>query len=203
MRPLFWTQFVLIGSAVPLAWLAMMIVHEAGHVLGALLTGGAVKVVVLHPLAISCTVLSHNPHPLLVTWAGPVLGVLIPLAASGAAAVLRMPGAYLLRFFAGFCLIANGAYIGVGSVERIGDAGDMLRHGSRPWHLWLFGAVTLPLGLLLWHRLGPYFGLGKARGRVSRGAAIACLVLLALVAGLEFVFGPYFGLAKLGGELGP
>ena len=96
-------QFVLIGSAVGLAWLAMMAVHEAGHVLGALLTGGSVKVVVLHPLGISCTVLSHNPHPLLVTWAGPVLGVLIPLAAFGVAAALRMPGAYLLRFFAGFC----------------------------------------------------------------------------------------------------
>ena len=189
-------QFVLIGSAVPLAWLAMMAVHEAGHVLGALLTGGTVKVVVLHPLTISCTVLSHNPHPLLVTWAGPVLGVLIPLAAFGVAAALRMPGAYLLRFFAGFCSIANGAYIGVGSIERIADAGDMLRHGSQTWHLWLFGAVTIPLGLLLWHRLGPYFGLGKARGQVSRGAAIACLVLLVLVAGLEFVLGPYFGLGK-------
>ena len=140
-------QFVLIGSAVPLAWLAMMAVHEAGHVLGALLTGGTVKVVVLHPLKISCTVLSHNPQPLLVTWAGPVIGVLIPLAAFGVAAALRMPGAYLLRFFAGFCSIANGAYIGVGSFESIGDAGDMLRHGSPTWHLWLFGAVTIPLGL--------------------------------------------------------
>jgi hypothetical protein len=70
-------QFVLIGSAILLAWLAMMAVHEAGHVLGALLTGGTVKVVVLHPLTISCTVLSHNPHPLLVTRAGPVIGVLI------------------------------------------------------------------------------------------------------------------------------
>jgi hypothetical protein len=37
-------QFVLIGSAVPLAWLAMMAVHEAGHVLGARLTGGTLKV---------------------------------------------------------------------------------------------------------------------------------------------------------------
>jgi hypothetical protein len=42
--------------------------------------------------------------------------------------------------------------------------------------------------------LGPYFGLGKARGQVSRSAAIACLVLLVLVVGLEFVLGPYFGL---------
>jgi hypothetical protein len=186
----------------------MMAVHEAGHVLGAVLTGGTVKVVVLHPLMISCTVLSHNPHPLLVTWAGPVLGVLIPLAAFLVAAALRMPGAYLLRFFAGFCSIANGIYIAVGSIERIYDADDMLRHGSRTWHLWLFGAVTIPSGLLLWHRLGPYFGFGKARGQVSRGAAIACLVLLILVAGLELFLGPYFGLgmgldeARPGGSLG-
>jgi hypothetical protein len=178
----------------------MMAVHEAGHVLGALLTGGTVKVVVLHPLRISCTVLSHNSHPLLVTWAGPVMGVLIPLAAFGVAAALRMPGAYLLRFFAGCCSIANGVYIGVGSIVRIYDADDMLRHGSQTWHLWLFGGVTIPLGLLLWHRLGPYFGLGKARGLVSRGAAIACLVLLVLVAGLEFVLGPYFGHGKLSRE---
>jgi hypothetical protein len=182
-------QFVLIGSAVPLAWLAMMAVHEAGHVLGALLTGGTVKMVVLHPLKISCTVLSHNPQPLLVTWAGPVLGVLIPLAVFGVAAAIRLPGAYLLRFFAGFCLIVNGVYIGVGSIEKIYDADDMLRHGSQTWHLWLFGAVTMPLGLGLWHRLGLYFGLGKARGKVSRGAAIACFLLLVLVAGLEFVVG--------------
>jgi hypothetical protein len=182
-------QFVLIGSTVPLAWLTMMAVHEGGHVVGALLTGGAVKMVVLHPLKISCTALSHNPHPLLVTWAGPVFGVLIPLAAFGVAAGIRMPGANLLRFFAGFCLIANGIYLGVGSIERIYDADDLLRHGSQTWHLWLFGAVTIPLGFLLWHRLGPYFGLGKARGQVSRGAAIVCLVLLVLVVGLEFILG--------------
>ena len=114
---------------------------------------------------------------------------LIPLAAFGVAEGLRIPGAYLLRFFAGFCLIANGVYLGVGSIERIYDADDLLRHGSQTWHLWLFAAITIPLGLLLWHRLGPYFGLGKARGQVSRRAALACLVLLVVVAGLELVLG--------------
>jgi len=44
--------------------------------------------------------------------------------------------------------------------------------------------------------LGPYFGLGKARSQLSRAAAIACLVLLVLVAGLEFVLGPNFGLPR-------
>jgi hypothetical protein len=182
-------QFLLVGSALPLCWLGMMAIHESGHVVGAFLSGGTVSKVVLHPLTISRTDLSDNPHPLLVTWAGPALGVLIPLAAFGIAAAVKMPGAYLLRFFAGFCLIANGAYIGVGYFARIGDAGDLIRHGSQAWQLWAFGAVCVPLGLMLWHRLGPYFGLGKTERKVSRGAALVCLGLLVLVVGLEFLLG--------------
>jgi hypothetical protein len=64
-------QLVLVGSFLPLCWLG----------------------------TISRTDLSFNPHPLLVVWAGPVLGVLLPMAG-------------------------------------VGDAGDMLRHGSPAWQLW-------------------------------------------------------------------
>src|SRR6266852_2985807 len=102
---------VLIVSTVLGSWLGMQAVHEFGHVLGARLTGGRVAQVVLHPLTISRTDLSHNPRPLLVVWAGPAFGVLLPLALWGVAAGLRLPGAFVLRFFAGFCLLANGAYI--------------------------------------------------------------------------------------------
>jgi hypothetical protein len=104
---------------------------------------------------------------------------------------VRLPGAFVLRFFAGFCLIANGAYIAAGSFGRVGDCGEMLRHGSAVWQLWLFGAVAVPAGLWLWHRLGPHFGLGPARRRVSAGVACASLVVclgllaLALVVGGE------------------
>jgi hypothetical protein len=175
-------QLVLIGALVLASWLAMQDVHEFGHVLGSWLTGGQVARVVLHPLTISRTDLSHNPNPLLVVWAGPVLGCLLPLIAWGVAAAFRWPWTYLLRFFAGFCLVANGTYIAGGSFDRIGDAGVMLRHGSSPWWLWTFGAATVPAGLWLWHRQGPHFGLGPARGKVSAAAAYACLTtLLALI----------------------
>src|SRR5437764_5916291 len=110
MRRLY--QVVLIGSTLLGSWLGMQAVHESGHVLGAWATGGEVARVVLHPLTISRTDLARNPRPLPVTWAGPVVGVLLPLAALGLAAALRRPGVYLLRFFAGSCLIANGAYLG-------------------------------------------------------------------------------------------
>lgn len=168
-------QDVLIISTLLGSWLGMQAVHESGHVLGAWVTGGQIARVVLHPFTISRTDLADNPEPLAVVWAGPVIGVLLPLTAWGIAGRVQMPGAYVLRFFAGFCLIANGAYIAGGSFYRIGDCGEMLRHGSSMGQLWLFGMVTIPIGFWLWHGQGPHFGLGAAKGQVSTGATYACL----------------------------
>jgi hypothetical protein len=177
-------QVILIGTFMPLCWLAMQAVHELGHVVGAIATGGRVERVVLHPLTISRTDVSPNPFPLLVVWAGPVVGVFLPLGLLLAAKWAKFKSAYLIQFFAGFCLIANGAYIGVGSFGRIGDAGDMLRHGSPIGCLWLFGVATFPFGLYLWNGLGRHFGLGAA-GKVERSAAYASCALLLLTVVLE------------------
>lgn len=177
-------QVILIASTVVASWFGVQAIHEAGHVFGAWLTGGRVAKVVLHPLTISRTDLDQNPHPLAVVWAGPVVGVLAPLVLWLIASASRASIAFLLRFFAGFCLVANGAYIGVGAFWRIGDCGEMLRTGSAIWQLVLFGAVTISAGFWLWNGQGPHFGLGAAGGRVSIAATcaalIACLFLLAL-----------------------
>src|SRR5690349_9657565 len=101
-------QLLLITSFMALSWLSFMIVHEFGHVASAWLSGGSVARVILHPTQISWTALAHNPHPLFVAWGGPVLGSLLPLGSCTAARVLRFSSLYLLQFFAGFCLIANG-----------------------------------------------------------------------------------------------
>src|SRR6516162_4273095 len=104
-------QGILIGSTILGSWLGMQAVHEAGHVLGAKLTGGRIEKVCLHPLSISHTDLGENPDPLTVVWAGPLFGVTAPLVVWLIASAARFAGAFLQRFFAGFCLIANGAYI--------------------------------------------------------------------------------------------
>ena len=182
-------QVVLIGSVVLGSWLGMQAVHEFGHVLGAWLTGGRVARVVLHPLTISRTDLAHNPSPLVVVWAGPIVGVAGPLLVWAIAVMSRLPGAFALRFFAGFCLLANGLYLAVGSFDRVGDCGEMLRHGSEPWQLWLFGAITAPVGLALWHRQGPHFGLGPTNEPVNRGVACGSLVVCLALLALGFVVG--------------
>lgn len=180
---------VLIVSIVLLSWLGMMVVHEFGHVSVAWAAGGRVTKVVLNPLEFSRTDVFPNPHPLAETWGGPVIGVLLPLAAWGVARLARWSGAYLLRFFAGLCLVANGAYIGVGSIHRVGDTYGMLLFGSSIWQLWLFGAISFAMGLLLWHGLGADFGIGPKAKPVSRVAACGILALLVFVILAELLLG--------------
>jgi hypothetical protein len=176
-------QIFVISSAILASWFGMQATHELGHCLGAWFTGGRIERVVLHPLTVSRTDLSENPHPLIVAWAGPVFGSAAPFLFCVAVFCVRVarapsrsdgrcnakhgfpPLRHFLQFFAGFCLISNGLYISLGSFHNIGDSGDLLRHGAPLWHLWLFGILTAPLGLYLWHRLGPRFGFSATTAR--------------------------------------
>jgi hypothetical protein len=180
-------QFILIATFLAFSWLAMQAVHELGHVAGAWLTKAEVTKVALHPCIISRTDLGHNPHPLVVVWAGPIIGSVLPLLAFLVAKVCRSPGVYLFRFFAGFCLIANGVYITFGPGDGAADTGVMMQHGSPRWLMVFFGILTMPLGLYLWHRQGNHFGLAEAKGKVSRQAAIVSASLLVALAGVELI----------------
>lgn len=178
-------QFVLVFAFVAFSWLGMQAVHELGHVLGAWLTGADIEKVVLHPLTISRTDVSYNPHPLAEIWAGPIVGVVLPLVVYLVAWRLHAPGLYLFRFFAGFCLVANGVYIGIDSFGGSGDAAELFHYGTPRVLLVAFGMVTFAAGMWLWNGLGPHFGLGEAKGRVDRNAAVVSLSLFALTVLVE------------------
>ncbi|MBS0658741.1 MAG: M50 family metallopeptidase [Verrucomicrobia bacterium] len=179
-----WPTFLLLGATGVVCWLGFMIVHEIGHVLVARCTGGRLNALALHPLEISWSAFSPNPRPLLVAWGGPMLGSLLPLAGWGLAEVAGLGRAYLLRAFAGFCLLANGAYLLVDAFERSGDGGALLRHGAALWQMLLFGAVTLPMGAWLWRGLSPRFGLARGT-EANRRDGWTMLVLAAVIVALE------------------
>ncbi len=183
-------QCLLLATFIPLCWLLMQAVHELGHATAAWATGGRVAKVVLHPLTISHTLTTGSRHPAVVAWAGPVVGVALPLAIWALFKAPRWKWYYLAQFFAGFCLMANGAYLAADSFVRGGDAGDLLRLGSPRWYFWLFGLVTVPLGLFLWNGLGPSFGRGQAKGKVDGRAAVCSAVLLMAILTFEFALSP-------------
>lgn len=157
------------------SWLTMMTVHECGHVVNAWLSDGHVERVVLHPLAFSRTDLSRNPHPLFVAGGGALWGCLTPIAVWSAAQLLKRPLRYLPRFFAGFCLIANGAYLASGLVLPVGDAEDLIRLGAPRWALAAAGLPLVCVGLALWN------GLGRRINPPERQAVAAALIWLGAV----------------------
>lgn len=172
-------------STLLLSWLWMMAVHEFGHVLHAWLSGGRVAQVVLHPLAISRTDVAPDPHPLFVVWGGPAWGSVLPVAAW--LVLRRRRYAFLLRFFAGFCLIANGSYLAAGAIAPVGDARRLLDLGVPAWALLAFGAVTVPSGLRLWHGLGKNFGIGPDASPIDRRIVLTLVTLLIATIALELL----------------
>jgi hypothetical protein len=187
----------LIAASVVAAWLGMQHVHELGHMLAAWGTGGRVSNVALHPLGISRTDVAENPQPLAVAWGGPLFGAGAPLAVwLVAAGLLRQKCCSMtdrvlaaLRCFAGFCLIANGAYLGFGALERIGDCGELLSRGAALWQLWLFGLVTMPVGFYLWHQQGKHFGLGRDAEPVPIGFVAVMGAIAGALAGIGWLVG--------------
>ena len=183
-------QFIFIVSLLALSWFGMMAVHELGHIAGAMATGGTVERVVLHPLTISRTDVSPNPNPTLVVWFGPILGCVIPALIWCFVPPTFSIARKIALFFAGFCLLANGAYIAIGSFERVGDCGVMLQHGSPLWTLLLFGAITIPAGFFLWHRLGSIKQFLHDPSLVDSAVAYMLLGALIVLLASEFMISP-------------
>lgn len=183
-------QVVFIVSLVALSWFAFMAVHELGHVVGAVLTGGTVERVVLHPLTISRTDVAPNPCPLIVVWLGPILGCALPVIFWFLVPRQLEAARNMALFFVGFCLVANGAYIACGTIDKVGDCGVMLKHGSPAWTLFLFGALVISLGVLAWHRLGSMKAFWADPDLVKSHHTWFTCTSLVIVLIIEFAFSP-------------
>lgn len=182
-------QLLFALAVLTFSWLAMQVVHECGHVLGAVLTGGRVERVVLHPLSLSRTEVAPNPRPGVVVWLGPLVGVLGPLAAAG-----LIPRRWRLArgtalFFAGFCLVANGVYLGAGTIAGLGDGEVMRSTGTPRWVSVVWGVTATSGGIWIWHRLGS-LGVWITRGEpLSWRVAAVAWVVTALLAGMMTLLG--------------
>lgn len=165
------------------SWLAMMVVHESGHVVAAWLSGGKIEKLVLHPLEFSRTDLSVNPHPLFVAFAGAVWGSVAPVLIWRISRALGARTERLFRFFAGFCLVANGAYLATALIAPVGDAADILRHGAPTWAVALPGMAFFATGLAFWNGLSSAFvaDSGDRRLLITTWSGLAGIVAAMLV----------------------
>jgi len=141
----------------------MMAVHESGHVLAGMIGGGHVRRVVLPPLGFSRTDVDPNPSPRLEIWAGPLWGIIVPLSmwVLGRKQLSR-PLDLILSFFAGLCLVANGAYLAASWMMSAGDAAELMKRGVPVWVLVGVGLPTMLTGFYVWHGMGSITALFAA-----------------------------------------
>jgi hypothetical protein len=166
-----------------ISWHLMQAVHELGHVVAAIVVGRTVERIVLHPLEISRTEVAGGTT-LVIAAAGPLAGIALPLAVWGVVRIGSLPGAWLAQFFAAFCLVANGAYIGGDAFVLGGDGKDLIRAGVPVWLLVMAGGAALVAGLLLLRGVGAALGFGDEPEESTPLAACAALAVWGAVVGL-------------------
>lgn len=181
-------QGLLVLSTVGFSWLAMQAVHEAGHVLHLLATGGSIEHLTLHPLRLSHTLPATNPAPLATVIGGPLWGVLLPLLVWGILSRLAPSRSYLAAFFAGFCLVANGAYLTGDALLQGGDGRELVLQGVPPWLLVAVGVFLVAAGLGVWNGLGSRFGFGPTAQSIVVADALTMAGLTAALVLLEVAF---------------
>ncbi len=148
-------------QAILIVWMffyAMMGVHELGHILAAWMTGVTVTSVVWSPWSISRTDIQPNPSPLVVAWAGPIFGAILPVVIDLMLQLIIRKLLPLSGSFAAFCLLTNGLYIGIGSFDHVGDCRELLANGAQLWHLWAFGLFFTTAGIWRLHQVDLAWG---------------------------------------------
>ena len=181
-------QGLLVLSMVSFSWLAMQAAHEAGHILHLLATGGSIEHLTLHPLRLSHTLPATNPAPLVTVIGGPLWGVLLPLLGWGVLLRLAPSRSYLAAFFAGFCLVANGAYLAGDALLQGADGREFVLQGVPPWLLVVVGVLLAAAGLGVWNGLGSRFGVGVGAQSVVAADALTMAGLTATLVLLEVAF---------------
>ncbi|MEM8672024.1 MAG: hypothetical protein AAGG48_31195 [Planctomycetota bacterium] len=150
----------------------MTFMHECGHIAGGMACGATLTDVDLAPWRLPYSLHSPDPHPLVTLWAGPLLGIAVPLVIAW---IIRKRWAW---FIADFCLLANGVYLALAwlSGDRFLDTPRLLAAGAPPVTIVLYCALAIGLGYIgfrsdCMYYLAPDSKKGKAEETEGPGGA--------------------------------
>ena len=141
-------RIITLGILLVVSWFVMIYTHELGHIVGGYFSGGRLQSADLLPWHLPYSIFDPDPFPLITLWSGLLMGVLAPLAI---AVIVHRPSMW---FIANFCMLANGAYIGLGwfSKDRFLDTPQLLAHGSHAGWIAVYCMLTIGLGYIGFRR---------------------------------------------------
>ncbi|MEA5079169.1 MAG: M50 family metallopeptidase, partial [Anaerolineaceae bacterium] len=134
--------------------------HEGGHALATILTGGQVSGFNINPLGWSYLIYPSSPPNLLFTaWGGILFSTFISLFFIGIAFRYRNPFVVLIGFLGIYGLLHNGLDFIFGMVFATGDPSLLLRLGVPSWSILLAACFSLLFGSLLAFFFQPMIGI--------------------------------------------
>ncbi len=151
--PLSWRRPITSVLLLLICWYSMMATHELGHVLAGWLSSHEISEFSFPLIGFSETSMNVYPRPAWVVWSGFASGVLSPLVVWLLTKRFKPEMARACQFVLGFCLLANGGYLGFGWIDRVGDIDELLIHGTPVWLLMIIGVALILWGRWCWVRL--------------------------------------------------
>lgn len=124
------------------SWTVMAWTHEGGHIVGGWLMGGHLQYAELRPWLLPYSHFEPDPQPLVTLWAGPIFGAVVPWRIA-----LMVPRVHT-RFIAGFCLLANGAYLATAAYagDALLDTTKLLAAGAWSVSIGMYCLITITVG---------------------------------------------------------
>ncbi len=175
---------LLLGSFA-FAYNVVSALHELGHVVGALATGGHPHSLVLHPFSTSSVEVSPDPRPLVTYGAGVLAPPVVGLALFRALRHVQAPVLLPVLLIPSIAWASSGLYLVVGAALQVGDAAVLMQTGIPRAALFAAGAACLPVSGLLARRLLRLIGIDRSstpgRRAVILGGGIGTY-LLAIIA---------------------
>ncbi len=136
------------------------LIHESGHALNAVLTGGSLNKITMSPLS-WCYASTSGGNETFVVWGGFLWQTIVPTVVL----LLLWYFKSRLSLYALFLVLvsfgASGVYMIAGAVAGVGDGGSLVRYGVPPFLLLTVGSVLLLFCLALSLPMGVLLGIGR------------------------------------------
>jgi|ERR1043166_148892 hypothetical protein len=125
---------------------AANILHECGHLLSGILSGGRALGLTSHPFSWSMARVADCRHPQFMTWGGilwsGLLGLIIFIFSYPSRSIVLFP----ILLTSSLLILVNGVYFTTGTLIRAGDPADLMEYGVGAPVLLVIGCACLLAG---------------------------------------------------------
>jgi hypothetical protein len=154
-------QAIFVFGSLCFSIVASTILHESGHALATLLTGGKISSLVINPLGWSYVVYESSilPQPLFTAWGGILFSTIASIILLWIALQFQNPYWVFIGFVGIFILLSNGMNFMMGLIYSTGDPALLYEYGVPIWIILLVGCLSAFGGVLLAILFQPFIGI--------------------------------------------